>query len=134
MTLRSALRTLTAACGFAVSAAAYAELYVVANPAVHLDDSDIKDVFKGEKQFAGAVKLVPIDNGAAQEIFLADVMRMDAARYNTIWTKKSFREGLIPPPVKSGDIEVISYVRRTPGAVGYVVSPPPNGVILIRKY
>jgi hypothetical protein len=57
---------------------------------------------------------------------------MKANKYNNIWTKKSFREGLTPPAVKSSDIKVIEFVKRTPGAVGYVTSDP-TGVTIIQK-
>lgn len=120
--------------GLAGSTLAYADLFVIANPTAQITAGEIKEVFTGEKQFAGSTKLVPIDNGPAQEVFLDAAMRMDAPRYNTIWTKKSFREGAIPPTVKSGDAAVLEFVRRTPGAVGYVTSSPPSGVIVIRKY
>jgi ABC-type phosphate transport system substrate-binding protein len=59
-------------------------------------------------------------------------MQMDAAKYNNIWTKKSFRDGLTPPAVKSGDAEVTEFVKRTPGAVGYVSSTP-AGVKIIQN-
>lgn len=115
------------------SAAAHADLFVIANAGTQVAAGEIKEIFTGEKQFAGAVKLVPVDNGPAQESFLSNAMRMDAARYNTIWTKKSFREGLVPPSVKAGDSEVIEFVRRTPGAIGYTTVQP-NGVNIVRKY
>jgi len=128
------LRILAATIGLAGSAVAHADLFVIANPATQITASEIKEIFTGEKQIAGSVKLVPVDNGPVQEAFLDTALRMDAPRYNTIWTKKSFREGIIPPTVKSGDNDVIEFVRRTPGAVGYISSNPPNGVTVVRKY
>ncbi|MBI5430178.1 MAG: phosphate ABC transporter substrate-binding protein, partial [Nitrosomonadales bacterium] len=85
----------------------------------------------GEKQFAGSTKLIVIDNKSLQQDFLAKFMKMDTPKYNGIWTKKSFRDGLTPPAVKSGDAEVVEYVKQTPGAVGYVSSPP-EGVNVAR--
>ena len=61
-------------------------------------------------------------NAAMQSTFLAQVIKLDAAKYATAWTKKSFRDGLNPPAVKSGDVEVADFVKRTPGAVGHVGS------------
>lgn len=137
MNINSTLKGLAAACGLIstglVSAAAHADVFVIANPSTPIEAGDIKDIFKGEKQFSGSTKLIPIDNGPAQDAFLSSVMRMDAARYNTIWTKKSFREGLNPPSVKSGDNDVVEFVRKTPGAVGYTGSQP-SGVTVIQKY
>jgi ABC-type phosphate transport system substrate-binding protein len=108
------------------------DVVVITNPELSISSEEIKDVFLGEKQFAGSIKLVVIDNAAAQGAFLSKFMQMDAAKYNNIWTKKSFRDGLIPPAVKSSDAEVIEYIKRTPGSIGYVSSTP-AGVKIIQK-
>lgn len=109
------------------------DLYVIANASVSLAGSDVRDVFIGEKQVAGSTKLVPIDNAGAQKEFLDKVVKMDAAKYASTWTKKGFRDGLNPPALKSGDAEVIATVKSTPGAVGYV-STAPAGVSVVQKY
>jgi len=108
-----------------------AGVVVIANPNVSVSADDVRDIFLGEKQFAGDVKLIVIDNAAMQNTFLSQVMQMDAAKYNGIWTKKSFRDGLTPPAVKSGDAEVSEFVKRTPGSIGYVSSAP-AGVKVIK--
>ena len=109
------------------------DVYVIANSGLTLSDADVKDVFIGDKQIAGGTKVAPMDNAGLQGAFLEKVMKMDAGKYSNIWTKKGFRDGINPPPVKSGDSEVISAVKSTPGAVGYVSSEP-AGVKLIKKY
>ena len=45
-------------------------LYVICHPSVTLSASDLRDVFLGEKQFAGSVRLAPADNSAARDAFL----------------------------------------------------------------
>jgi len=107
------------------------DIVVISNSETAVSADEIRDIFLGEKQFAGSIKLVVIDNAALQGGFLSKVMHMDAAKYNGIWTKKSFRDGLTPPAVKSGDAEVIEYIKRTPGAIGYV-STTPAGVKVIQ--
>ena len=59
-------------------------------------------------------------------------MRVDtAARYVT----RAFRDGLNPPAAKSTDDEVLEFVRRTAGAVGYVSSfPGDKDVMVVRKF
>ncbi|MBL8482929.1 MAG: phosphate ABC transporter substrate-binding protein [Rhodocyclaceae bacterium] len=109
------------------------QVVVIANPGVQVGAGDIGDIFLGEKQFAGSVKLVPVDNAGLQAAFLSKAMNMDANKYNGRWVKKSFRDGVNPPPLKSGDAEVTEYVKRTPGAVGYVGSVP-AGVTVVNKY
>jgi hypothetical protein len=109
------------------------DIYVIANPSLKLTPEEAKEVFLGEKQLAGSVKLVPLDNAAAQTEFLDRVYKMDVGKYNTLWAKKGFRDGLNPPAVKGTDIEVIGTVKATPGAVGYVTTLP-SGVTVIQKY
>jgi hypothetical protein len=117
-----------------LQAAQAADLYVICNSGVTLAPADVRDVFMGDKQFAGSIKLAPADNGAAQSTFLSKVLKMDAAKYSVAWTKKSFREGANPPPVKGSDAEVLEYVKRTPGACSYVATAPPPGVLTIATY
>lgn len=108
-------------------------IVVIANSGVQLDGDELTDVFLGDKHFAGGVKLVPVDNGPLQEAFVTRVLGTNLTKYNGTWAKKAFREGFNPPPVKSGDAEVGDFVRRTPGAIGYV-SDPPSNVTVIRQY
>lgn len=110
-----------------------ADLYIITNSGITVLPSDVREIFLGEKQFSGSAKLVPVDNAAAQELFLSKVMKMSVTAYNASWTKKSFRDGLSPPPLRSSDAEVIAFVRRTPGAIGYVSSSPAN-VSVIQKF
>lgn len=120
--------------GMAVSATAMAgNVYVIAHPGVELTQAEIKDVYLGEKQLAGSVKLVPVDNAAAQGDFLEKALNMDASKYGALWIKKGFRGGLSAPDVKSGDAEVINFVKKTPGAVGYVGAPA-DGMKPLHKY
>ena len=105
---------------------------VITHPGVSIAADDVRDVFLGEKQVAGGVKLVPVDNAAEQAAFLAQVIKLDASKYATAWTKKSFRDGLNPPAVKSSDAEVIDFVKRTPGAVSYVGAAPGAGVNIVK--
>jgi hypothetical protein len=109
------------------------DIYVVCSSGVTLTMADIRDVFLGEKQFAGPVKLMPVDNSAAQADFLSKAMKMDASKYTTAWTKKSFRDGSTPPAVKGADGEVVEYLKHTPGGCGYLGSAPPPGLTLIGK-
>lgn len=93
---------------------------VIAHPSVVLDAGEIRDLYVGDKQFAGGIKLVPVDNLSVQRGFLAALLRLDPMKYTTLWAKKSFRDGLSAPATKASDAEVLAFVQATPGAVGYV--------------
>lgn len=109
------------------------DVFVIAHSSVNLSGDEVRDVFIGEKQTAGSVRLVVLDNGSGQADFLTKVIKVDAAKYASIWAKKGFREGINPPQVKGSDAEVIAAVKSTPGAVGYV-SKAPADVKVIQKY
>lgn len=109
------------------------DLYVIGNGNLALSGDEVRDVFLGDKQVADGVKLVPIDNASVQKDFLGKVVKVDAAKYGTIWAKKGFRDGLNPPTVKASDVEVIAAVKATPGAVGYVTSKP-AALKVLQKY
>ena len=113
------------------SAATAGDLYVICHPGVKLQSTEVRDMFLGDKQFAGSVMLQPADNNAAQPAFLEKVLNMSADKYATAWTKKSFRDGLNPPPVKGTDAEAVDYVRRTSGACSYTSTLPGPGVLVI---
>lgn len=110
------------------------DLYVVCNLNVSLQSNEVRDVFIGEKSFAGTVRLTPADNLAAQAAFLDRVVKFSADRYTSLWTKKSFRDGASPPLVMVSDTEAIAYVRQTPGACTYVDVLPPLGVRVVGKF
>jgi hypothetical protein len=129
----SATLVLAALLCVAGSAAAAADLYVICNAHVSISAADVRDMFLGEKQFAGAVKLVPIDNSAAQQVFLDKVLQMNVAKYSTTWTKKSFRDGINPPLIAGSDAEALAYVRRTPGACSYVTTPTASDTVVVSK-
>ena len=108
-----------------------ADIVVISHPGTSISAGDVKDIFLGEKQFAGGTKLLPVDNASLQDSFLSKFLDMAKSKYSSAWTKKSFRDGLSPPEMKSGDSEVIDFVKRNPGAVGYVSSAP-SGVNVAR--
>jgi hypothetical protein len=106
---------------------------VIVNDSVTVSADDIRDVFLGEKQFSGGVRLIPVDNTAAQGEFLSKVLQTDASKYYARWTRKSFREGLSAPSIKGSDAEVIAFVKATPGAIGYVAKPS-HGLRVVQSF
>jgi len=111
------------------------DLYVVTRPDLKLSQSEIREIYLGDKEFSGSVRLVPVDNQAAQADFVVKALAMNPQRYNTLWVKKAFRDALTPPLVKATDSEVLQFVKSTRGAVGYVSSVPrDNDVIVVGKF
>ena len=109
------------------------DVFVIAHPSVSLSADEIQDVYIGDKQFAGSQKLILVENASVQGDFLGAVIKIDPKRYNSLWVKKSFRDGLAIPAVKGSDAEVIAFVKNNPGAIGYV-SAAPQGVKALAKF
>lgn len=107
---------------------------VIAHPSVRIDPADVRDVYLGERQLAGDLRLMPTDNLAAHEHFLAAILQTTVRSYEARWKRKTFREGLPPPPMKGSDAEVMSYVRSTPGAIGYLAGTAGPGVIVLDRF
>ena len=103
---------------------------VIAHESVTLNADEVRDVFLGEKQLAGGIRLVPVDNRAAQTEFLAKILQTDSQKYYARWTRKTFREGLPAPSIKGSDAEVVAFVKATPGAIGYVRQRVPGVKVL----
>jgi hypothetical protein len=116
------------------SAALADNLYLACHAGVSLAAADVRDMFLGEKQFLNTIRLVPVDNVAAQPAFLEKVLKMNAIKYSTTWAKKSFRDGVNPPAAMANDAAVLDFIRRTPGGCGYFASEPLDGVTVIDKY
>ena len=105
------------------------DVFVVGNANVNLTSAEVKDVFSGEKQTAGSVKLSIVDNKANQDDFLSKVMGVDKVKYNSTWAKKSFQDAIAAPKIKGTDSDVIEFVKSTPGGIGYVSAPGDAKVI-----
>jgi hypothetical protein len=109
-------------------------IYVVTHNGVKLDARSIRDIYIGERQFMGTTRIIPLDNAAGQAEFLHRVLKLDQTRYTNLWIKKSFRDALNPPAIKGSDKEILDIVRTTPGAIGYVTTPPPADVVTYQQF
>jgi hypothetical protein len=129
-------RILLAALAFLVCAEAYgSDIYVITNTQVKISPEDIREIYLGDKEFSAGIRLVPADNLTVNAEFVVKALAMNPQRYNTLWVKKSFRDGLNPPVVKATDFDVLEFVKRTRGAVGYVSSVPrEKDVIVVEKF
>lgn len=130
--VRRLLRVLAMATTLAPVSVAAGE--VIAHPSVDISAAEVRDVFLGERQWSGDLKLVPVDNLAAHDHFLARVLQTDSPKYAARWLRKSFREGLAAPPMKGSDSEVIEFVKATRGAIGYLSSPSTAGVKVLGRF
>jgi ABC-type phosphate transport system substrate-binding protein len=108
------------------TATAAAGVQVVANSSVKaasVSNDDLKAVFLGTKKSlpdGSNVEPVLAESGAAHDAFLKDVLgKSDQALRNYFKTLVFTGKGSMPKSFAS-DAEIIKYVAKTPGAIGYV--------------
>ena len=66
--------------------------------------------------------IFPIDQSVRSDVrrsFSGDVLNQGVAEVQLYWQRK-MSTGLVPPPVKTSDEDVLAFVASTPGAIGYV--------------
>jgi len=93
-----------------------------------------QDASFGKIRARAPLRLVPVDNMAAQPAFVQKVLRMDGIKADTIWAKKSFPAGVNPPAAVANDAALFAFIQRTLGGCGYLSIKPPVGVTVIGKY
>jgi ABC-type phosphate transport system substrate-binding protein len=69
----------------------------------------------------------PIDQSVqslVRQRFSNDVLGQGVVAVQVYWQRR-MSSGVVPPPVKTSDEEVVSFVASTPGAIGYVSAATP---------
>lgn len=114
-----------AACVGATSVRA-ADMQVIANPSVKsaaVSVDELKNVFLGNtSSLADGSKVEPVlaESGAAHDEFLKDVVGKSApALKNHLKTLVFTGKGSMPKSFAS-EADIVKYVAKTPGAIGYV--------------
>ena len=112
----------------AISAhAGAADFRVIVNssaPATSLSRKAASDLFlKKTTKWDGGASVVPVDqldSSGVRQAFSKSVHGKTAAAVKSYWNQQIFSGRDVPPVEKRSDAEVVSLVRSTPGAIGYV--------------
>lgn len=102
---------------------------VVANesvPVSRLSRSELARVFlKKEVEWSNGESAVPVDQSTISLVraaFTESVHEKKMSAITSYWQKQIFSGRGVPPPVRGTDLEVLEFVRSTPGAIGYVAA------------
>jgi ABC-type phosphate transport system substrate-binding protein len=109
-------------------APAEGDFVVIVNPSVagaSMHRSDLAAVFLRKAVRWGSGRMaVPVDQSgtsAVRKAFSEAVLGMPVAAVVQYWQKQMLAgRPLLPPIVKGSDVEMIAFVAKTEGAVGYV--------------
>jgi TonB family protein len=102
------------------------DVKIIANPSVQANSittAELKGVFLLQrKTLAGSLVAPVLQKGSAHEAFLSQYLERSAEEIETYYQGLVFTgKGFIPKQLNS-DAEVVSYVAKTQGAIGYVSS------------
>jgi len=110
---------------------ALADIVVIvnaANPVRSMSSGEVSALYLARSRTfpSGEFALVfdqPRDSALRQQFFKR-VANMAIGQVNTYWSRLMFSGQEMPPQVLPDEQAVIDIVRRNPGAIGYVSSPP----------
>ncbi len=120
---------LAAACCLLVAplCALAADVKVIANPSVSatsVSSGDLQSVFLLDKDSLGGSHVEPVlvKGGAAHEAFLKTYLGKNDSALQAFYRSLVFTGKASMPKSVANDAEVVSYVAKTKGAIGYVSS------------
>jgi len=137
MKIRSALHILTLA-GIAHASALFAgDVKIIANPSVSeqsISSEDLKSIFLQTKNSLGSAHVLPVLHkaGPLEEAFCTKYVGKNDGALQTYYRSLVFTGRAMMPKALDTDEEIVEYVAKTKGAIGFVSSTTKlEGVITI---
>ncbi len=123
--------------GGAVNSAVAEEIFVFTNKAVpdsSISQAELKNIFLGKKvRWADNQRIdcVAQKDTSCHESFLQQYIQKNPFQFNNYWKKQIFTGKGQPPRTFASEQELIDYVSRTSGAIGYSCSRPDASLVNI---
>ena len=94
------------------------------NSVKSISSDELKKIFlKKETKWEDDTKIYPVDlneSSKTRENFAKEIHGKKVAAIKAYWQKQIFTGRGVPPPEKSSDKEVLEYVDKNEGAIGYI--------------
>ncbi len=106
--------------------AAYAEVLIIANKDVSeasLSQQEIQEIFLGKRvQWSdnSRIRFVTVGDAGVHSMFLKQYVKLSDSDWKMYWKRMVFTGRGMPPETISSEAEVIGFVSKTKGAVGYI--------------
>lgn len=138
---RQAFLRILGACALAAALPARADgnLVVIAHaPLPGVDAETVRRIFTGRTIELDGQALRPVNLSAGHPLrrrFLASLLQQSDDDYVAYWTVRRYIGKGTPPRELADPAEVIDFVRRTPGAIGYLDAADlkPGTTVLLRR-
>ena len=119
------------AAGAAPVVSADARFRIIVHPEVkgsQIPRAALSSIFlKQAPRWGDGGEVRPVDQSVRSSVrraFCGEVHQQGIAEVQYYWQRKMAR-GVMPPPVKTSDQEIVAFVASTPGAIGYVSAEAP---------
>jgi ABC-type phosphate transport system substrate-binding protein len=120
------LLTMTSFCpGYGPEVAAAEDLVVIANPGLDensLESKELQRIYLGKQtQWKDDTSIVPVmmKSGPLYDEFIERYLDRSVQRFVTYWRQMVFTGKGVPPKSFAGETELVDFVARTPGSVGF---------------
>ena len=103
-----------------------------------LDVTQVQRIYTGRLVELAGQALLPVNQAPGslmRQRFLNDYLQQDEDRYTAYWTVRRYVGKGTPPHEVRQTAEMIDYVSKTPGAIGYIdeADLPPGMNVVLRK-
>lgn len=113
---------------FAISGITSAQSYKVivnnSNPVSSLSKKEVSDLLlKKKSKWSNGTSVTPVDQlsgSGVREAFSSQIHGRSTSSIRSFWQQAAFSGTATAPPEKTSDEEVIEFVKKNPGAIGYV--------------
>lgn len=115
---------------FFVSGITTAQTYKVivnnSNSVSSLSKKEVSDLFlKKTTKWSNGTTAVPVDlapNSSIRNTFSTSIHGKAVSAIRNFWQQAAFSGAATAPPEKANDSDVIEFVKKNPGAIGYISS------------
>ncbi len=106
------------------------------NPVTSLSKTEVSRILlKKVSKWETGQRVKAVDQGGkdtVREVFTKEIHGRSLSSIKRFWQRQVFAGDGVPPPELPGDSEVVEYVSKTEGAIGYVSKDAPvDGVKVI---
>ena len=110
---------------------------IIANPGISSNSIDYKDlqrIYLGKKtQWKDDISIVPVmlKSGPLHDGFIEDFLDRSVQRFATYWRQMVFTGKGVPPRSFEDESELVDFVARTPGSLGFASTSADVGDVKI---
>ncbi len=108
----------------AAQSAHYKVIVNANNPAAVLMASEVSRIYLGiANVWPDRTLVLAVDQNTGSPVhdaFVREIIGKDSISLSRYWEQAIFSGRAVPPPTLSTDLEIMDFVRRNPGAIGYV--------------